>query len=146
MKIIHGSLCNENGSVLLLSVVMLMLLTLLGIFATTTSTIEIQIAGNDKFYKQRFYDTDSGVSYSLSMLTFDDQLTDDEDVGQEISTDLNNFKITLLNNNVLPCPDGSKCIEIRSDSQSNTGEGSIIAGIELQSDDDAESPGNGTTH
>ena len=39
----------------------LMAVTLIGIFATQTSTVEIQIAGNDKFYKEAFYDADSGV-------------------------------------------------------------------------------------
>ncbi len=152
MKIIHDSLCNENGSVLLLSVVMLILLTLLGMFATTTSTIEIQISGNDKIHKQRFYDADSGVSSALSMLTFDDELTDDNKVGQEITTDLNNFEITLLKNDVTPCPGGSKCIEIEvvspdpDEAPINAGKASIIAAIELQSSDDTAPPGNDTTN
>ncbi|MBL0717211.1 MAG: pilus assembly PilX N-terminal domain-containing protein [Desulfosarcina sp.] len=63
MKIIRDSICNENGSVLLLSVVILMLLTVLGIAATTTSTIEIHIAGNDKINKMVFFAADSGISY-----------------------------------------------------------------------------------
>ena len=63
MKIIRDSICNENGSVLLISVVILMLLTVLGIAATTTSTIEIQIAGNDKINKMVFFAADSGISY-----------------------------------------------------------------------------------
>ena len=52
---------NEQGSVLLLAVMMMILLTLIGIAATTTSTIEIQISGNDKFHKMAFYNTDAGV-------------------------------------------------------------------------------------
>ena len=52
---------NEQGSVLLLAIMMMMLLTLIGIAATTTSTIEIQISGNDKFHKMAFYNTDAGV-------------------------------------------------------------------------------------
>ena len=52
---------NEQGSVLLLAVMMMIVLTLIGIAATTTSTIEIQISGNDKFHKMAFYNTDAGV-------------------------------------------------------------------------------------
>ena len=68
MKQLKLSVCNQNGSVLLISVVILMLLTLLGIFATTTSTIEIQIAGNDKWHKMAFYNADGGVEASKELI------------------------------------------------------------------------------
>lgn len=54
---------NEKGSALIIAVVFLMLLTVIGIFATTTSTLEIQIAGNDKISKMVFYAADSGIHY-----------------------------------------------------------------------------------
>jgi hypothetical protein len=43
---------NEDGSVLVIAMIMLALLTIMGISATNTSTIEVQIAANDRFYKQ----------------------------------------------------------------------------------------------
>jgi Tfp pilus assembly protein PilX len=46
---------NESGTILIIVLVMLLLLTLLGISATTTSTIEMQIAGNERVYKKNFY-------------------------------------------------------------------------------------------
>ena len=46
---------NEEGSAILLALVILMLLTVLGISATTTSTVEVQIAGNESMYKRNFY-------------------------------------------------------------------------------------------
>lgn len=52
---------NEDGSTLIIVVLILLLGTLIGIFATNTSTIEIQISGNDKFHKIAFYGADSGV-------------------------------------------------------------------------------------
>ncbi len=52
---------NEDGSALIFAILILALLTLIGISATTTSTIEVQIAGNDKFHKMAFYGADSGV-------------------------------------------------------------------------------------
>lgn len=43
---------SEEGSVLVIAMIMLALLTIIGISATNTSTIEVQIAANDRFYKQ----------------------------------------------------------------------------------------------
>jgi Tfp pilus assembly protein PilX len=46
---------NEDGSVLVIAIIMLVLLTALGLSATTTSTVEIQIAGNQRKYKDSLY-------------------------------------------------------------------------------------------
>lgn len=46
---------NEKGSTIVLAVIMLFLLTILGIAATTTSSIEVQIAGNALHHKLAFY-------------------------------------------------------------------------------------------
>jgi len=46
---------NEEGSVLVISLIMLALLSLMGIAATNISTIEIQIAANNRTYMQNFY-------------------------------------------------------------------------------------------
>ena len=54
---------NENGSVTVLAVVLLMLLTLLGMAATTTSNIEVQIAGNEMRSKLAFYAAESATAY-----------------------------------------------------------------------------------
>ncbi|MCD6198998.1 MAG: hypothetical protein J7K15_10595 [Deltaproteobacteria bacterium] len=52
---------NEDGSTLIIAILILLLGTLIGIFAINTSTIEIQISGNDKSHKIAFYGADSGV-------------------------------------------------------------------------------------
>jgi type IV pilus assembly protein PilX len=46
---------NEEGVVLVLCLITLVLLTLIGISATTTSQLEAEISGNDKTYKEAFY-------------------------------------------------------------------------------------------
>ena len=46
---------NEEGVVLVLCLITLVLLTLIGISATTTSRLEAEISGNDKTYKEAFY-------------------------------------------------------------------------------------------
>ena len=48
-------LANENGSVLVLALILLMLLTMVGISAIDTSTLEIQVAGNERNYKRNFF-------------------------------------------------------------------------------------------
>ena len=58
----------ENGSITVLALIMLALLTLLGIAATMTSSIEVQIAGNDDRYKKALYEADGGTEVGFEML------------------------------------------------------------------------------
>ena len=46
---------NEEGVVLVLCLITLVLLTLIGVSVTTTSQLEAEISGNDKTYKEAFY-------------------------------------------------------------------------------------------
>ena len=48
------TLKNEQGFILITSLLMLMVLLVIGIAATNTTTTELQIAGNDKVMKQNF--------------------------------------------------------------------------------------------
>ena len=68
---------SEEGSVLIVALVILVLLTLLGIFATKTSEIEIQIAGNEMRYKRNLYSAE-GVAMECAQNIKD---TDDLDTG-----------------------------------------------------------------
>lgn len=58
---------NENGSAIIAAIFILVVVTLLGITATNTSTLELQIASNDQFIKMAFYNSDSAV-YGTSKL------------------------------------------------------------------------------
>ena len=49
----------EDGSVLIVALIVLVLLTLLGIFAGRTSEVEIQIAANDMRYKRNLYSAEA---------------------------------------------------------------------------------------
>ena len=53
-------LSNENGSVMVMSLLVLVFITLVGIAATTTSSLESQIAGNNQQYKIDFYAAETG--------------------------------------------------------------------------------------
>ncbi len=52
---------NENGIALITALMLLVLLTLLGMAATTTSVLEIQIADNDRDYKVNFYKAETAA-------------------------------------------------------------------------------------
>ncbi|MBF0257945.1 MAG: pilus assembly PilX N-terminal domain-containing protein [Desulfamplus sp.] len=59
---------NENGSAILISMIVLVLLTLIGISATNTSQIELQIAGNEKIYRQNFNLAEAGTTEAVQIL------------------------------------------------------------------------------
>ena len=61
MKSFINQAKNEEGSVVIVALLILVFLTLIGISATTTTQIELQIAGNEKSHKIAFYNADSGV-------------------------------------------------------------------------------------
>lgn len=52
---------NEEGSILVIALLMLAFLSILGVSSTTTSTIEVQIAGNDRNFKQNFYKAEAAA-------------------------------------------------------------------------------------
>jgi hypothetical protein len=72
----HGlkQLRSEEGSIMIVALMILVILTMIGIMATTTSEIEIQIAGNEKFHKIAFHHADSGIYSTPKIIStsFDD--------------------------------------------------------------------------
>lgn len=59
---------SEDGSVLVLALVMLVLLTLLGIAASRTSSIEMLVSGNDMIYKQNLHMAEAGAMQGAQRL------------------------------------------------------------------------------
>jgi len=59
---------NDDGSVLVLALIMLLLLTLLGIAASRTASIDIQISGNDIIYKQNLYRAEAAAMEAAQFL------------------------------------------------------------------------------
>jgi len=55
------SIGNENGSAIVIALMLLSLLTVMGIWSTRKSNIETLIAGNEVARKQTFFRTESGV-------------------------------------------------------------------------------------
>lgn len=56
---------DQNGSVIVTMLVVLVLLTIIGVSATNISTVEQKIAGNDKTHKIVFYHSESG-NYAMA--------------------------------------------------------------------------------
>ena len=61
---------NEDGSILVLGLFMLVLLTLTGFSVSRTSSIEVQIVGNDRIYKQNFYLAEASVIENAQRLEY----------------------------------------------------------------------------
>ena len=57
---------SEQGSITVIALMILVVLTLLGITISRTSTIDVQIAGNEIPYKQDFYVSEGGVHREAS--------------------------------------------------------------------------------
>lgn len=52
---------DEQGSVMVVALLVLIILTVIGIGANNTTSTDIQIAANEKFHKLAFYNADAGV-------------------------------------------------------------------------------------
>ena len=59
---------NEDGTVLIIALMILVMLTVIGISASNIANIEIQIAGNEKFYKTAFYAADGGSEIGAELV------------------------------------------------------------------------------
>jgi Tfp pilus assembly protein PilX len=106
MKYILHIRSNEKGSTLLLSILILLLLTVIGIAATNTSTIEILISGNDKVHKMAFHQADGGtevgielVEQNISLAGFD--ATDLANLG-DVNVTTPNLYLNLSTNSTMP--------------------------------------------
>jgi Tfp pilus assembly protein PilX len=53
---------NEKGFVLIVAMLMLLVISLMGIFMSNTTTTEVTIAGNEKFSQEQFYTADAAVN------------------------------------------------------------------------------------
>lgn len=59
---------NENGSVMLIALLIMALLTIIGVSAINDTTTELQIARNDAIYKINFFRADGSARQAVQML------------------------------------------------------------------------------
>ncbi|MBI3620611.1 MAG: pilus assembly PilX N-terminal domain-containing protein [Nitrospirae bacterium] len=60
-----GVLGQERGAALVMSLVIMLVLTFLGIIAMLTSTTELSLSGNYRLSKEAYYAADGGMTYVL---------------------------------------------------------------------------------
>jgi hypothetical protein len=127
MKQPCSRLRDEKGSTLVLALMILVILTLIGIAATNTSTIEIQIAGNERAYKKAFFNADAGISCVVAECPPVGSLSEgDTIIEDDLDSDgSNDFRTTYLKT-IDPV---KREYEIQSDSLGGRGSASIIAGV-----------------
>lgn len=63
-----STVSNNRGATLVIGLLTLVLLSLIGLAATSTSRMEVQISGNDKLYKEAFYAAEFGVTRGETVL------------------------------------------------------------------------------
>lgn len=71
----HNLADNENGFVLVASLLILMILLVIGIAATNTTTIELQIAGNEISARDNFYKAEA-AAYEIAQQLENDNADD----------------------------------------------------------------------
>ena len=59
---------NENGSVIVVALLLLVFLTIIGITATSNSRMELNVTRNSQIYKRDFYAADSGWRHGAMWL------------------------------------------------------------------------------
>lgn len=64
----HEPFKREEGSIMPIALVFLLLLTMIGIAATMTSEVEIRIAGNEITYKENLYYAEGSAMAGVQML------------------------------------------------------------------------------
>ena len=68
MQKITSIINNQQGSVIIMAVIILALLTVIGISATNTSTTEVKITTNALLHNMAFYAADSGIAAGRAAL------------------------------------------------------------------------------
>ena len=69
MKFLAKQLKNDNGAVMILfSMMILMLLTIISYSASKTANIEVQIAGNEYLYHHNFYCAEGAIIESIDQM------------------------------------------------------------------------------
>ena len=59
---------NQQGSVIIMAIIILAMLSIIGIAATSTSTTEVQVSTNAMLHNIAFYTVDSGIEAGRAAL------------------------------------------------------------------------------
>jgi len=64
----------EGGNVLLITLIILVLLTIIGISATRTASIDMQVAGNNMIYKKNLFSAEGGALEAVQVMSNEAEL------------------------------------------------------------------------
>lgn len=70
MNIYFKTVRNEKGSAIIIVLFVLAILTIIGISASNTSEVELNIAGNDKVFRMAFYSAESGTYATAKRVSY----------------------------------------------------------------------------
>ena len=65
-----GSRHDQRGAVLVVSLIILMVLTVLGVSSINTATLELTMAGNAQFHQEAFQAAETGIDISMARRDF----------------------------------------------------------------------------
>ena len=68
MRTMKAIINNEQGSVLVMAIMVLALLTIVAFTATRTSNIEVQISGNELLHQKYFFTAEAGIARAIKQL------------------------------------------------------------------------------
>jgi len=68
LKIFQITINNEGGFILVASMITMVALTVIGLSGSQNSTIEIQVAGNERHYNQAFYASEAGWQHGVQAI------------------------------------------------------------------------------
>ena len=68
MRNLHTYASDKRGFILVTAMVMMIILSLIGVFALKTTTFEMKLAGNDKVIKETFYRADGGLQTGTEVI------------------------------------------------------------------------------
>lgn len=89
MNRIPNRLTDESGSVLVIALLMLVFLTLLGIASTTTTSIELQIAQNERIYQKHFNAAEAAALHAVQWIS--EETRNVEDYSEPFYTNFEDF-------------------------------------------------------
>jgi hypothetical protein len=90
---------SEEGNLTIIAFVLLVVLTVIGVFATKTAQIDLQTAYNEVPYKQNFYVAEGGVNQEAAVLGSGDSIyaVTNVNISQPLATNANRSLPGLLN-------------------------------------------------
>ena len=95
MKRFISNINNEEGSAIVIALIILVLLTLMGTVSTNDTVVELQIVRNEAIYRQNFYKAEGAV-IELG------QIMEDNDISTPASNDWLTDSGTAANMTVAP--------------------------------------------